>query len=242
MLQKRFSTPSAAVALFLILPLLLALFAAPRSLAAEQTKEPEQAPTITGSDPGPGFPFLGVNAQAKIDPTRKTLYEDYELDALRYCTGCWCNNVFGDRLNESWNELVGKSEAVETLWQDISRCIDPLRNQIPQIRTVPLTAKYDDVTYKEALFYFSEFLDRLLAVRLQVNNPEEYLETLRKRFGEPVSIDDTWHVWQRPGAILVFDLFKVKRYKDEQGELLAVYSEVLDAHIDKAREIERVTR
>jgi len=223
--------------------LLLPLSLAAGAMATEPPASAEPAePAISGTAPGPGFPFLGVDAQAQIDPTRKADYEDHTLDVQRYCTGCWCNNVFGDGLNESWNELVGKSEPVEKLWQEISICIDPLRNQIPQIRTVPLGAKYDDVALAKATFYFSEFLDSLLAVRLLVNTPKDYLEDLRNRFGEPASIDDTWYVWQRPDAVMVYDLFKVERYKETQAELLVVYTDVLSRHNGKAREIERVTR
>lgn len=243
---------TAIAARIVLLLLLAAVCRTPWALAQESTT-PKQAPekqdtaqtrtpAIQGSAPGPGFPFLGVDADARIDPTRKGSYEDFQLDTKHLCTGCWCNNVFGNRLSESWNELVGKSPLIAELWQEISRCIDPLRNRIPQIRTVPLEAMYDDLEYAKVIFYFSEFLDKLLATRVTLNSPQERLEGLRERFGEPESIEDIWYIWQRPGAVMLLDLFNVLKHDREQGELLVIYDHVLLEHIAKAREVERITR
>ncbi len=224
------------------LPCAQAQDAHPKEQTPEKQAAAHEQPGIQGSAPGPGFPFLGVDADARIDPTRKGRYEDFQLDSKHLCTGCWCNNVFGNRLSESWNELVGKSELVAELWQEISRCIDPLRNRIPQIRTVPLVAKYDDLEYAEVTFHFSEFLDQLLAVRVTLTHPAKQLENLRERFGEPENIEDTWYLWQRPGAVMLLDLFNVRNHNSKQGELLVIHDNVLQEHNAKAREVERITR
>lgn len=225
----------------LLLVALSPVFSAVAQEDAERNSE-EPAPAGVneqGTEPGPGFPFLGVGPEARIDPTRKADYEDFYLDIEHYCTGCWCNNIFGEHLDESWNELVGKSETVQELWRAISRCIDPLRNAIPQVRTIPLESKYDDIAFDEVIFYFSEFLDAPLAARIQVNRPEEYLGTLQMLFGEPENIEDTWYLWERPGAVMLYDLFNVLRHKRPRGELLVVYNDTLREHLRRVREVER---
>ncbi len=200
---------------------------------SEQGAEEENAAAEEAQSPPVEevFAFLGVGPEAHIDPTRKAEYPGYNLNLERVCTGCWCNNVFGDGLSESYNELVGKSEAFRELWSLVARCIDPAVNSMPQIRTLPLDADYDDAEFAKVTLYFSEFTDTLLAMRLVVNTPETTLATLRERFGEPEDIEGLWYLWQRPASLLLLDLFKVKRHQWPQAELLVVHTELLAGHL-----------
>ncbi len=181
------------------------------------------------------FIFLGVAPDHSIDFTRKRHFEDYTLDQKRYCIGCWCNNAFGENLSESFNELVGKSKAFEALWQDIGDCIAPKYNAIPQIRTLPLLPDYDDLDYGAVHLYFSEFLDRPLAAKVMVKDTKACLAQLTKEYGDPETIDDTWHVWQRPGALLLLDLFNVKKHKFPEAELRLFHSQTLKEHLELLR-------
>ena len=187
------------------------------------------------------FGFLGVDAQSEIDPTRKAEYEDFTINMQCYCTGCWCNNVFGDRLSESWNELLGKSEVFKQLWSTIGRCIDPVWNNVPQIRTIPLEARYDDIEFAKATFYFSEFINHPIALRILVNSPDDYLKKVMELFGEPENIEDTWYIWQAPDALLLYDLFTVRRHQREQGELLLVYTTNLENHLLDVQRLKKDT-
>lgn len=200
--------------------------------------EQEEQKAMPGEAKEP-FVFLGVGATSHIDPTRKGTFEDFIINMERICTGCWCNSIFGDNLSESFNDLVGKSEAVAALWQNVSECIAPERNTIAQIRTIPLEPLYDDIDFAKVTFHFSEFLDTPIAITMQVRTPDAYLETLTKRFGPPEIIDDTWYLWRRPGAIMIFDLFNVRRHKWDLARLWVVYTETLEAHLEKVRQIEK---
>jgi hypothetical protein len=207
--------------------LLICLSMSPCTTAQAQ----EPATSAPQQDATP-FIFLGVAPDHSIDFTRKRQFEDYTLDQQRYCIGCWCNNAFGENLSESFNELVGKSKAFEELWQDIDDCIAPKFNAIPQIRTLPLLPEYDDLDYGAAHFYFSEFLDRPLAARIMVKDTKACLERLTKEYGDPEAIDDTWYVWQRPGSLLLLDLFNVTKHKFPEAELRLYHTETLKQHLE----------
>ncbi len=195
---------------------------------AAQAQEPTAA---TRQEVGE-FIFLGVAPDHSIDFTRKRDFEDHTLNQKRYCIGCWCNNAFGENLSESFNELVGKSKAFEELWQDISDCIAPKYNAIPQIRTLPLLPDYDDLDFGAVHFYFSEFLDRPLATKIMVKNTQASLEKLTREYGDPEAIDNTWYIWQRPGSLLLLDLFNVKRHQFPEAELLLYHTETLKQHLE----------
>ena len=206
------------------------LFSAPA--LAQQTNKP--TPT-TPADTSGYFSFLEVKPDDTIDYTRKREFEDYTLNQERYCIGCWCNNAYWEAINESFNDLVGKSEVFKDLWELISDCITPPLNSTPQIRTLPLLPKYDDLTYGKMTFYYSEFADKLLVAKIMVNDVKGSLEQLTKTYGDPEDIESTWYIWQRPGSLLLLDLFNMKKQKRETCWLYLFQADTLRQHLELVR-------
>ncbi len=217
------------------------------AFAAQQPK-PAKASPVSSSSTSPetsaksgaqktetSFSFLGVGKTSKIDPTRKTDFEDYKLRPEHSCIGCWCNHAFGNRLNESLYDLDEKSASFQAVWKQLQTCLDPKQNAVPQIRSLYLQPKYSDTVYSKILLYFSEFLDKPLAFTLVAANPDKTLEELTQRFGVPESVDDTWYLWNKDGDFMVLDLFDKKYKKQHLGIVYVYFLSTLDAHLAAVR-------
>ncbi len=196
----------------------------PKTTAADQPTDSEST-----------FSFLGVGKDAKIDPTRKSSFEEYILRPDHSCMGCWCSHAFGKRLNESLFDLNEKSTIFQNAWKNIQICLDKQYDAFPQIRSLQLQPKYSDTDYSTVVFYFSEQLDMPLAFTLTVRNPDKGLEELTRRFGPPDNVEDTWYIWQKNGDLLVYDSYDKKYKKKDFGIIYVYFLSALERHVAKVR-------
>jgi hypothetical protein len=192
----------------------------PREPQPEHTEPTQRAtqPRVSKPEPPPppppaapqalaGFSFLGVDADADLDATRRRQFEDYTLLTERSCIGCFCSHAYGDHLIESHNELYGLCPEFKTVWDKISPCLTPKLNAIPQIRSIALEAEYVDMPYSKVSIFFSEFTKKPLALRLETTDPKALTPLLTKEYGEPENIKNVWQVWRNDEDLLLVDAY-----------------------------------
>ena len=179
----------------------------------------------------PPFSFLGVDKDSDLDTTRKRDFEEYTTIVERSCIGCFCAHAYGDQLNESFNELYGFSAAFKSAWDSIGPCISPELNTVPQLRSLALAAKYDDLPYKKIMLFFSEFTKKPIAFRLEAVAPKTLAAALGKEFGEPENIKNIWYVWKNGNDLMVYDSYNFLYRQHPTAKLYVYFMDNYSAHL-----------